>query len=583
MLIIAIAIPVGGNIEKIEKIGKCQASSKSEITAPLSQVDDWPMFHHDLNHSGYSTSTAPDKNKILWKYTAGDKIESSPVVADGKVYVISYDSYLYCMDAYTGDFIWNYYVGDFVSSTPAVANGKVYSGGRLGLYCLDADTGDRIWNYLTSGRISWSSPAVANGKVYFGSEDYNLYCLDADDGAVIWTYTTEDWIRSSPAVCDGKIYFGSADYYLYCLDADNGEFIWSYNSDGLISSSPSIADGKVYFGSSDYKLYCLDADTGNFIWNFLTSSPVFSSPAIAEGKVYVGSHDYKLYCLDADDGAEIWNYNTGNWVVSSPAVCDGKVYVGSNTDNVYCLDADNGSWIWVFSTANIVISSPAVCKGNVYVGSNDNNLYCFGEPNRPPETPIEPNGPDYGVIETEYSFTTSTIDPEEEEIYYKFDWGNGIISEWFGPFASGDIGEGFYTWTTAGTFEVRVKAKDVKDSESNWSEPHNITIVNIPLPRIVSVNGGFLKIKALIKNIGDLDANNVNWSISLKGGAFIGRKTEGSVLNIQAGESITISSNLIVGIGQTLVTFDVWIPESSDTREQSGFVFLFYVKVNPGG
>ncbi len=582
-MIIAFAISVGGNIEKIEKMDKYQVSNNLEIIKPLSRVDDWPMFRHDLNHSGYSTSAAPDKNKILWKYTVGDDIESSPVVADGKVYVISYDSYLYCLDNYNGDFIWNCWVGENVASTPAIANGKVYFGGHLGLYCRDAGTGDFIWSNETSGPISWSSPAVADGKVYFGSYDDKLYCLDADDGSEIWTYATENNVFSSPAVFDGKVYIGLKESNLICLDADTGDFIWSYNTGGDISSSPSITDGKVYVGSYDFKLYCLDADTGDFIWSYLTGSSILSSPAVADGKVYFGSYDEKMYCLDADDGAEIWSHKTGSWVFSSPAVCDGKVYYGSVDDRVYCRDANDGSFIWTFITANNVFSSPAVCDGKVYIGSNDDNLYCFGEPNWPPETPIEPDGPDHGITDTEYSFNTSTIDPEGEEIYYKFDWGDGIKSDWFGPFVSGDIGEGFYTWTTAGTFEVRVKAKDVKDSESNWSEPHTINIINIPIPKINTITGGFFKIKALIINIGGLDANNVNWSISLKGGAFIGRKTEGSGLNIQTGESETITSKLIFGFGPTAITVDAWIPESSDKKELDGFVLLFFIKVNPGG
>ena len=40
--------------------------------------DNWAMFHHDLQHSGYSTSTAPSTNNILWSYTTGEWVQSSP-------------------------------------------------------------------------------------------------------------------------------------------------------------------------------------------------------------------------------------------------------------------------------------------------------------------------------------------------------------------------------------------------------------------------------------------------------------------------------------------------------------------------
>ena len=34
----------------------------------------WPMFHHDLTHTGYSTSTAPNTNQTLWNYTNGSYV-----------------------------------------------------------------------------------------------------------------------------------------------------------------------------------------------------------------------------------------------------------------------------------------------------------------------------------------------------------------------------------------------------------------------------------------------------------------------------------------------------------------------------
>jgi len=63
---------------------------------PVAAVDWWPMFRHDLSRTGYSTSTAPNTNNTLWNYTTGSAVHSSPAVADGKVYVGSWDNKVYC-------------------------------------------------------------------------------------------------------------------------------------------------------------------------------------------------------------------------------------------------------------------------------------------------------------------------------------------------------------------------------------------------------------------------------------------------------------------------------------------------------
>ena len=90
-------------------------------------VDWWPMFHHDLAHTGYSTSTAPSTNQTLWKYSTSSAV-NSPVVADGIVYVGSDDYNVYALNATTGALIWTYTTGWSVYSCPAVAGGVVYVG-----------------------------------------------------------------------------------------------------------------------------------------------------------------------------------------------------------------------------------------------------------------------------------------------------------------------------------------------------------------------------------------------------------------------------------------------------------------------
>ncbi|MEA2074684.1 MAG: PQQ-binding-like beta-propeller repeat protein [Euryarchaeota archaeon] len=56
------------------------------------QASDWPMFHHDARHTGYTTESIPDDLELLWSYKTGGGVGSSPAVANGKVFVGSHDS-----------------------------------------------------------------------------------------------------------------------------------------------------------------------------------------------------------------------------------------------------------------------------------------------------------------------------------------------------------------------------------------------------------------------------------------------------------------------------------------------------------
>jgi outer membrane protein assembly factor BamB len=341
-----------------------------------SGTDDWTMFRHDAQHSGYSTSTAPSTNQTQWSFTTGSDVYSSPAVADGKVYIGANDGRIYCLNAATGALIWTYKTGNDARS-PAVADGKVYVGSWDDkVYCLNAASGASIWNYTTSGAVP-SSPAVADGKVYIGSYDSKIHCINAATGTLNWSYATGGLVYSSPAVADGKVYAGSRNGNLYCLNAVEGTLNWSYTTGNSVDSSPAVVADRVYVGSDDAKVYCLNASDGAHIWNYTTGGNVQSSPAVADSKVFVGSLDGKVYCLDAENGTFIWNYTTGNILYSSPAVADGKVFVGSNDYKVYCLNAADGAFIWSYATGSNVYSSPAVADGVVYVASTSRKVYAF--------------------------------------------------------------------------------------------------------------------------------------------------------------------------------------------------------------
>jgi hypothetical protein len=89
-------------------------------------VDWWPMFQHDLVHTGTTSSTSPNTNQTLWVTTLGGAVRSCAAVLDGVVYVGCFGGNVYALNAYTGATIWSYPTGADVWSTPAVANGKVY-------------------------------------------------------------------------------------------------------------------------------------------------------------------------------------------------------------------------------------------------------------------------------------------------------------------------------------------------------------------------------------------------------------------------------------------------------------------------
>jgi len=217
----------------------------------------------------------------------------------------------------------------------------------------------------------------------------------------------------------------------------------------------------------------------------------------------------------------------------------------------------------------------------------------FGDPaqqvktlTRPPESPERPAGPTtYGVVGIEYTFSTSTVDPDGDKVCYLWDWGDGTYSEWLGPSDSGATVYASHIWTEADEYEITVKAKDVHNVESDdWSDEFRVVIVDAPVLETSDIHGSLFKISVVIKNIGSADASGVDWSITLDGGIILlGKETTGRIVSIPAGEEVTVRSDLICGLGRTVITAMVEKPDvSSDTKEVDAFMFLFFIRVLDG-
>ncbi len=377
--------------------------------------ESWPLYRCDLPNSGFTTSTVPDDNSILWSNTTegtGSTIEAygSPVIAYGKVFFGSRDGHLYCFDLNTGERIWRTFLstGDYsICGSPGVANDHVviFSAGDDNVYRLRVSDGGINWTFNPPGGGSYgsSSPAIYNGRVYVGSGNRNLYCLDEITGNMIWSYTTGPGpvnnygIQSSPAVANGRVFIGACDTYLYCFNesqpsAPAAQYYWRTNLFDAIYASPAVANGRVYCGSGYYTysqgtgshtMFCMDELTGAVIWSYVTGSDILSSPAIAYGNCYFTSTDGELYCVDAMSAGPTptlyWSNTTGDtW--SSPAVSNGKVVVGSRGNNrIYCFNATAGEQIWFYNAGDDVYSSPAIADGKVVVSvrGNPESVVCF--------------------------------------------------------------------------------------------------------------------------------------------------------------------------------------------------------------
>jgi outer membrane protein assembly factor BamB len=350
-------------------------------------VASWPQFQGDPAHTGFNEAEATLNSgnvrelRLQWvDGVFGTVFGSSPVIADGSVYVASAGAglvggaglYVFsengchhspCTRTWRGETAPN----DI--SAPAVAGGRVYvtsqtsftsNNGRLNVFDAagcGASSCQPLWQGLGGNQsFPTSSPAVSGGVVFVGSSDGKLYAFDAAGcGAKhcrpLWTGRVGDLINSSPAVADGVVYVASFDGTLAAFDAAGCgsatcDPLWTAALGGRVHvASPTVADGRVFIGNGNH-LNVLDAggcgaSVCQPIWSAKATN-TGNTPAVADGIVYIDAQrplvrrrfNETLEAFDIRGCGQavckpLWfgiNFNAGP--ETSPVVANGVVYIG---------------------------------------------------------------------------------------------------------------------------------------------------------------------------------------------------------------------------------------------------------------
>jgi hypothetical protein len=236
------------------------------------------------------------------------------------------------------------------------------------------------------------------------------------------------------------------------------------------------------FFISDFGCHCGDFDAGDGV---LESMLFHSDTYLAFGCTYNTGYGWGSFDDTNSSSAlqmkSFWDYffDTENNSQSQSEWQFGKGQAWSKDTMAPTLN-------WTYSSAPG--SWRGVIECSLYFG-DPALLVKTPSPSDPPATPSKPVGKTLGIWHVEYSYTSSTSDPNGDQIYYLFDWGDGSNSGWLGPYNSGDTGVGKHTWTILGTYQVRVKARDVWGAGSGWSESLEVVITDNTPPNAPTITG----------------------------------------------------------------------------------------------
>ncbi len=302
-----------------------------------------------------------------WRFRTEGAISAAPAVDAAAVYVPSRDGWLHAVDVRTGRERWRHRFGkplgpddywDYHLSSPVLADGTLFIGGGDGrIVALDPAQGRVKWQADVGARVR-STLAVHDGIVVFGTMSGQVRALRERDGAPLWTFATDGAARkfadadndttsvvASPTIVAGAdggalVAVGGRDGNLYALDLHGGQLRWRLTHDGSSWMLATATDGRTLYvgGGSAAIVQAVDPATGGERWRFKTRSAVFASLALAGDSLLASDFTGELVALDKATGRKLWAFPLGGRAMSTPLVVGNLVYAASDSGVLRALE-----------------------------------------------------------------------------------------------------------------------------------------------------------------------------------------------------------------------------------------------------
>src|ERR1044071_10370045 len=144
----------------------------------------------------------------------GSEIKSSPVVVGDRVFIGSYDEFLFCLSTRNGAVLWKFKTNGPVHSTPSISNGTAFIAGCDEMFrAIRIANGKEVFN-VSSGAYTGASPALRDGSAVYGTFDNEVLGVSLADRKVTWRYEHPQRhfpFYSSAAVTSSRIVIGGCD------------------------------------------------------------------------------------------------------------------------------------------------------------------------------------------------------------------------------------------------------------------------------------------------------------------------------------------------------------------------------------
>jgi outer membrane protein assembly factor BamB len=336
------------------------------------------------------------------------RLAASPVMSDGRLYVVDTTARVTAFDANTGAQIWSNALevkNDGKSSrygggVSATATNVFATNGVGDVASLAADTGALVWKKRPAGPLR-GAPTLSNGNLYVMTQDNQIYALRQSDGEPQWNEAgpvaaSGIFGVGAPAAAQGTVIAGYSSGELAAYRYENGRSLWSDTLSRTamstsvstltdIDADPVIDRGRVFALGKGGRMASYELVSGQRIWEINIAG--ISTPVAVGEWVFVMTDEAKLLCVARSSGKVRWisklqrfkNEKKKKGPISwyGPVLAGGRLIVANSRGAVWSISPEEGAATEIFDVKNDVSLAPIVANNTLYILDDSGRISAF--------------------------------------------------------------------------------------------------------------------------------------------------------------------------------------------------------------
>ncbi len=336
------------------------------------------------------------------------RLAASPVMSDGRIYVVDTTARVTAFDANTGAQIWSNALEIEKDGKPSRFGGGVSATGTnvfatngVGdVASLAADTGALVWKKRPAGPLR-GAPTLSNGNVYVMTQDNQIYALRQSDGEAQWNEAgpvsaSGIFGVGAPAAAQGTIIAGYSSGELAAYRYENGRSLWSDTLSRTamsrsvstltdIDADPVIDRGRVFALGKGGRMASYELVSGQRIWEINIAG--ISTPVTSGEWVFVMTDEARLLCVARSTGKIRWisklqrykNEKKKKKPISwyGPVLAGGRLVIANSHGAVWSVAPDEGTATEILDVGNDVSLAPIVANNILYILDESGRISAF--------------------------------------------------------------------------------------------------------------------------------------------------------------------------------------------------------------